>query len=311
MDPQVQAFLDVVAATKPPGWDSMTPAEARERFSTFAPLLGKGPEEVQAQPLQLADRVPARMYRPSPPVASGRLPVVVYFHGGGWVLGNLDSHDSLCRRLCQESGCAVIAIDYRLAPEHPYPAALDDSYDATMDIAKRASDWELDANRILVAGDSAGGNLATGVCMRARDRSGPSICGQVLIYPVIDAGCNTPSYERFAEGFGLTRAGMMWFWNHYTGSGPKDGFASPSLAKDLRGLPPALVVTAECDVLRDEAETYARRLQDSGVPVQSKRYQGVIHGFIHFAGAFDIGKRATSEIAQHIRQMAARGFQPS
>jgi len=226
------------------------------------------------------------------------LPVVVYFHGGGWVLGNLDTHDSLCRRLASETGCVVVAVDYRLAPDAKFPAAFDDSFAATAYVSEHADEFNIDPTRLVVAGDSAGGNLAAAVAIRAAELGSPAIRSQVLIYPVVEPNFDTPSYLAHAAGFGLSRKTMMWFWEQYLAS-EQDAlshYAVPSRATNLSELPPAHVITAEYDVLLSEGESYADLLQAAGVPTTIRRYDGMIHGFMHYPDVFDVGKQAISDL---------------
>lgn len=300
LDPQCRTFLDAVAAMNRPSWEVMGPNEARKVFHTLDALFGTFAGEVTARDEQLGGRIPVRMYR-----TVGRaheiLPVVVYFHGGGFVLGNLDTHDTLCRRLCHQTQCAVVAVDYRLAPEHPFPAALDDCYDVVEYLSVNAQALNVDGQRIIVAGDSAGGNLAAAVSLKCRDLGGPKLVAQFLIYPVLDDSCATISYDRFATGYGLTAETMRWFWQQYAGMQPRNAYLVPAQAHSLRDLPQTVVVTAQCDVLRDEAEAFAQRLQSEGVTTKLKQYEGMIHGFVHFSAAFDKGLQATQEIAADMR----------
>ncbi len=244
--------------------------------------------------------IPVRIYSSAP--ASAALPVLVWYHGGGWVIGNLDSADPACRMLANTSGCVIVSVDYRLAPEAKYPAAAEDCYAATSWVAANAASIGADPSRIAVGGDSAGGNLAAVVSQMAKDLGGPRISYQLLVYPVTDHNFGTSSYTDNADGYLLTRASMEWFWGHYLnhdgeGAHPK---ASPLRASDLSGLPPALVITAEFDPLRDEGEAYARALRKAGVAVEQKRYEGQIHGF--FANAMiDDGKAAVLQAAQALR----------
>jgi acetyl esterase len=228
-----------------------------------------------------------RVYRPVGPAPAAGLPVTVYFHGGGWVVCNLDSHDDICRQICKRAHTVVVSVDYRLAPEHKFPAAPDDCYAATCWVAQHASLFGGDPARLVVAGDSAGGNLAAVVSLRARDESGPAIKAQVLLYPVTDhVSVMRKSYEERATGYGLTREAMQWFWGHYLAK-PEDGahpHASPLRAKSLAGLPPAYVVTAEYDPLRDEGEAYAKALETAKVPTQLIRYPDLNHGFLFWVG---------------------------
>jgi acetyl esterase len=209
-------------------------------------------------------------------------PVLVYLHGGGWVIGTLDSYDATCRELAQGAGCVVVSVDYRLAPEHRYPAAPEDCYAAVQWVAANAASLGADAKRLAVGGDSAGGNLSAVVSQMARDRGGPAIRFQLLIYPVTDADFTRRSYVDNAEGYLLTTASMRWFWDHYVPEQAKraEPYASPLRAADLSGLPPAWVCTAEFDPLRDEGEAYAKRLQQAGVSTTLTRFDGLIHGFV-------------------------------
>jgi acetyl esterase len=235
------------------------------------------------------------------PVRKGTLPALIYFHGGGFVLGDLDTHDRQCRSLSNASGCAVIAVDYRLAPEHKYPAAVEDAYAATQHIAGRAADFGLDPHRIAVGGDSAGGNLATVVSLLARDRGRPQLQFQLLIYPLVDFYDKSPSLQQYINEHlvFVTPESMDWFAESYLPS-RESGFepsASPMNATDLRGLPPAMIISAECDPLRDQGEAYARKLQAAGVPVELKRYEGMIHPFLQFGGVLDTAKVAMADAA--------------
>lgn len=249
-----------------------------------------------------AGDLPVRVYTPE---GTGPFPLVMFFHGGGFVICNLDTHDGMCRHLCAGGGAVVVSVDYRLAPEHKFPAAPDDCVAATRWAAAHAAELGADPSRIVVAGDSAGGNLAAVVALRLRDEGGPALCGQLLFYPVTDHyQADTASYRENAEGYGLTRDAMIWFWDHYL-NGPDDidhPYASPLRAPSLAGLPPALVISAEYDVLRDEAELYAGRLQDAGVPVQLTRYDGVHHGFASSAGALAKADRAMEEASAWLRE---------
>jgi len=304
LDPQAQNLLQQLALLELPPLSTLTPAQARQLRAKFR---GKGlrPQtvpRVQNRTIPGSEgTIPVRIYTPegSPP-----FPVLVYFHGGGWVLGDLDAADSTCRALAKGAGCVVVSVDYRLAPEHKFPAALDDAYAATQWVAAHATALNGDARRIAVAGDSAGGNLAAAVALMARDRGSPPLAHQLLIYPVTQYGFDTESYREYGQGgFGLTKDEMVWFWHHYL---PRDAdagnpYASPLLAHDLSHLPPALMITAECDVLRDEAEAYAMRLQAAGVPVQLQRYKGMIHDFVGMAVVLDRGKEALAQMATYLQ----------
>ena len=283
VEPNIQALLDLVKSRNLPPHYTLPPAEARVAMANSRAVF-RSPEAValpRVEELSIpgpGGAIPARLYAPG---KDAKLPALVYFHGGGWVIGSLDTHDDLCRRLARASGCMVVSVDYRLAPEHKFPAAVDDALAATRWVAANAARIGADPARLAVGGDSAGGNLAAAVCLLARDQGGPALRYQLLIYPVTTRDFTLPSYKAFGEGFVLTAKGMEWFWNHYLRA-PNDALdfrASPLLAKSLRGLPPALVATAEYDVLRDEGEQYAARLKQDGVPVRPVRYAGMIHIF--------------------------------
>ena len=246
--------------------------------------------------------IPVRLYSPNP---DAQLPTLVYFHGGGWVLGDLDSHDPLCRALANRAEAVVVSVDYRLAPEHKYPAAAEDAYAAALWLAEHGVEWGADPTRIAVAGDSAGGNLAAVATLMARDRGAPPLRAQALIYPVTNCDFGVESYRLNGDGsVGLSEDAMRWFWRCYTRSPAEaaEPYASPLRADTLLGLPPALVITAEHDPLRDEGEAYAARLERSGVPAELVRYDGVIHGFVGQLAAFPEGDAAADRIAQFLRE---------
>ena len=243
-------------------------------------------------------------YRPAGAPASTPLAVLVFFHGGGWVIGDLETHDVLCRQLTAGSGVSVVSVDYCLAPEHKFPAAVDDAWAATRWVVAHAGELAVDASRLAVGGDSAGGNLAAVVALLARGKGAPAIAVQVLIYPVADLVGETRSYRDFAEGYLLTREGMRWFIAHYLTAEAEavDWRASPLRAQSLAGLPPALIVTAGFDPLRDEGEAYAERLREAGVRVDSVCYGGMIHGFVPMGRLLDTAGRAISLIAGSLSQ---------
>jgi acetyl esterase len=225
-----------------------------------------------------AGEIPVRIYTPE---GEAPLPVLAFLHGGGWVIGSLESHDALCRALARAVPAIVVAVDYRLAPENPFPAGLDDGYAALTWIADNAASLGGDPARIAIGGDSAGGNLGAAIALLARDRGGPKLVHQLLIYPATNLEADTVSMRENAEGYFLTRAIMAWFSGHYIAAEQRTlPHASPMLAPDHRNLPPATVITAEFDPLRDDGEAYAARLREHGVPVDSARYDGMIHGFI-------------------------------
>jgi acetyl esterase len=308
LDSQAQAFLEQLAAAGIPPLHELSVAEARQVIVALFGTQG-APEPVGAVEEWTipgaGGEMPTRIYIP---YGTGPFPVLVYLHGGGWVIGDLEAYDATCRALTNAAGCLVVAIEYRLAPEHKFPAAPEDCYAATCWVAANAATIGGDPRRIAVGGDSAGGNLAAVVAQMARDRGGPFLVYQLLVYPVTNYGYDTASYTENAEGYLLTRDAMMWFWNHYLHSAA-DGanpLASPLRVNDLRGLPPAMVLTAEFDPLRDEGEAYAMRLQEAGVPVTLKRYAGTIHGFFSLGAVLDQGKHAMADAATALRTIFAR-----
>jgi len=309
LHPEARALLEMMDAQDAPPLETQDPVEARSARLEPMKMLGGEPDalgrvENLFAPGPAGD-VPLRLYATE---HGGIRPALVYFHGGGFVFGNLDTHDAVCRALAKESGAVVIAVDYRLAPEHKFPAAVDDSYAATVWVAANAQRLGIDAQRIAVGGDSAGGNLATVVAMRCRDAGGPALAAQLLIYPVTDVSSfETGSHRELGEGYFLTRAGMEWFTGHYLASADQKRHpeASPLLAPNLSGLPPALVITAEFDPLRDEGEAYAQRLQQAGVPVTVSRYPGMIHAFVSMRGVLSGGRQAIQEAAQFTQSMKA------
>jgi len=252
-----------------------------------------------------ASELPIRIYTPH---GVGPFPLLVFFRGSGFVVCNLDTHDGTARNLCSAATCVVVSVDYRLAPENKFPAGLGDCYAATKWSAAHARELNGDASHIALAGDSAGGNLVAVTALRVRDQGGPVLCGQLMIYPVTDYySPGHPSYIDNAEGYGLTAAGMKWFWNHYLNNAVEanNPYASPLRADNLRGLPPALVITAEYDVLRDEGEAYARRLTEAGVPTKLTRYDGMHHGFFQMYGVVDKAKAALDEAAAWLKERFA------
>lgn len=303
LDPQLQAFLDQTQAMHLPAFETLTVEQAREAAATMGNLNG-APEAVGSVDNLAAPgpegEIPLRLYTPE---RDGPLPVLMYFHGGGWVLGDLESHDGVCRALTNAANCLVVSVDYRLAPEHKFPAAAEDAYAATQWVAEHAARLGGDPDRVAVAGDSAGGNLAAAVALMARARGGPALVYQLLIYPVTDSSLDTTSCRENAQGYFLTLDSMRWFWNHYLrGDADRENpYAAPLRANDLRGLPPALVITAEFDPLRDEGEAYAARLRTAGVSTDLKRYDGMIHGFFSMGAVVDQARVAMAEVAASLQ----------
>jgi acetyl esterase len=247
--------------------------------------------------------LPVRIYWPNGYDDGAPPPIVVFFHGGGWVLCDLDTHDGQCRSLTNGVGAIVVSVEYRLAPEHGFPAPLDDAYAATVWAHEHAAELGGDATRLAVAGDSAGGNLAAAVAMAARDRGGPALRAQLLVYPVIDASFETASFRDNAEGYFLTGGHMRWYWDQYVPvvAQRSDPLASPIRAPDLSGLPRAHVVTAEFDPLRDEGEDYARALEAAGVPVTAHRYDGMFHGFFGMGAVLPAARDAMDTACASLR----------
>ena len=294
LDPRLAALRFFGRGRADAPYEQLPPHVARAMFAaevaTAGPLfLGRGPtmvavRDVYAASLSLNLRLyhPRRSHHSQRAALHSRLPLIVFFHGGGWVVGSRETHDSLARQLAHASGAAVLSVDYRLAPEHAFPAAIDDAFLATKWATEHADELDIDPSRIAVAGDSAGGNLAACVALRARDEGGLHLAAQCLIYPATNTDFTTRSYTDFATGYGLTRAGMQWYWRMYAPSEDqrRDPYAAPALARSLAGLPPATVVTAEYDVLRDEGDAYAEALYRAKNDVAHRRVSGVTHGYI-------------------------------
>lgn len=305
LHPTVASILRATAhLPKPP---QLPLAEARAGFRQRTALLPRPEvqlarvEDIELMGMQPA--LPARLYVP---VGTIPAPLLVFFHGGGFVLGDLDTHDGLCRRLCAASACVVLSVDYRLAPEHPFPVPADDCWNATRWAAQHAARLGADHTRIVVVGDSAGGTLAASTALRSRDLGGPALRAQVLIYPALaHYTANTDSYTELAEGYGLTRASMVWFWDQYlrTEMHRSQPYAVPAATGNMSGLPPALVITAEYDLLRDEGESYARALSAAGVVSRVVRFDGMNHGFAGLGGIVDAADQAICEVARWLGQV--------
>jgi acetyl esterase len=305
LDPDTQAFLARAAASGVPPYETLSAVAARGFYKAGRALVAAPPEHVAGLRSLSAPGpngpIGLRCYRPESPAKL--LPILVYLHGGGWVLGDLDSHDSVCRALANRSGHLVISVDYRLAPEHPFPAGLEDAYAAVCWIADNARQLGGDAARLAVGGDSAGGNLSAVICLRARDEDGPQIAFQLLIYPATDFEMKSASQRTFAEGYLLTRANQLWFHRLYLGGRQDltDWRLSPAHAADHSRLPPAYVLTAQFDPLRDEGEDYAAKLLRSGVPVGAWRIAGQIHGFITMGGLIKAAHVAIDELGRALK----------
>jgi acetyl esterase len=308
LHPAIQAML--AAEVPGPPLDTMPVAEARvlrEGMMLQRPRREEPVARVEDWMIPGSGLgIPARVFTPSG--EAGPLPILVFFHGGGWVFGTLETHGDICRTLCHRSGSLVVSVDYRRAPEHRFPAALEDCCAAVRWCAGHAAEIGGDPTRLAVAGDSAGGNLAAAVALRVRDEGGPTLALQALIYPVTNCAFDTASYHQYASGYGLTRDMMRYFWKSYL-SRPADAnlpAASPLQAADLTGLPPALVLTAQYDVLRDEGEAYAARLAQAAVPVRCTRYLEMNHGFVQLGALCEPALRGLGEIAEAVRIAFAR-----
>ncbi len=308
LDADAAAVIDMIRESGRPPFEQLGVAGAREAYdtsrnATMAPPQEVGGIEDLAIPRgEAAGSIAARLYRPLAPSAS-RPPVLVYLHGGGWVLGSLDSHEGLCRRLANAAGCAVLSVDYRLAPEHPFPAALEDTIAATRWIAGAAAGFGLDGERLAVGGDSAGANLALVAALDARDNGGPRLAYQLLFYPVTDLVAISESYRLFGEGHLLTQNAMAWFAELYLGESGKreDWRVSPLRASSLAGLPPAYVLTASHDPLRDEGEALARRLAEEGVAATLVRAPGQVHGFLPMDRLVSAAVTSVEAAARYLR----------
>jgi acetyl esterase len=306
VDPQIRALLD--KGTGVPATHTLPVDVARAQYEARIALMST-PAEIAGVREQTIDGpggpLGIRIYAPH---GTAPFPLLVFFHGSGFVLCSLDTHDGMCRNLCAGAGCVVASVDYRLAPEHKFPAGIDDCLHATRWAATHATELGADPMRVAVAGDSAGANMAAVTALRVRDEGSPALCGQLLLYPVTDYHTpGTPSYEENAEGYGLTRDTMKWFWAHYLkdASEGEHPYASPLRAADLSGLPPALLITAEYDPLRDEGEFYAEKLRTAGVPTALTRYDGVNHGFMFWVGVVDKAGVAMNEACDWLRGVFA------
>ncbi len=305
--PQIQALLD--KGTGVPATHTLPVAEARRLYEARIPLMAPAAPVGVVREQQIEGPGGPLTLRFYTPVTPGPHPLVVFFHGSGFVLCSLDTHDGMCRNLCGGGDCLVVSVDYRLAPEHKFPEPLDDCVAATCWAVEHACEFGADPTRTVLAGDSAGGNLAAAAALRLRDEGGPPLCGQLLIYPVTDYHSpGTPSYEENADGYGLTRDTMEWFWDHYlaTRADALNPYAAPLQAADLRSLPPALVQTAEYDPLRDEGELYAERLRAAGVPVEMSRWAGMNHGFLFWVDIVDPAGEAMAECCAWLRGVTRR-----
>jgi acetyl esterase len=301
LHPQIAALLERVARSPLPPYHTVPAFVARRIYrDTRSVLAPKPPEVADIKLLIFDDAVAVRSYRP---VLNEALPALVFFHGGGWTIGDLDTHDVLCRQLATGARCAVFSVDYRLAPEHPFPAAVDDCFCATQYVFANSKKLKIDPTRIAVGGDSAGGNLAAVVALMARDKGAPPLAYQLLIYPATDQRCEFPSHERNGQGYLLTKEGIQFFRSGYLphAKDRSDWRASPLLAASHVNLPPAFVLTAGYDPLVDEGRAYAERLANAGVQVTYREYSDMVHGFVLFGGVVDAANIAVAECCERLR----------
>jgi acetyl esterase len=307
IDTQITALLEQMGSMESVDYREVTPEGLRQVMKMLAAADGP-PEAVtsveDAVAAGPAGPIPLRVYRPAGTHAGAfPLPMLVWYHGGGWVIGDLDTADTTCRKLANRSGALVISVDYRLAPEHPAPAPLDDSWAALRWVVGAAAELGGDSSRLAVGGDSAGGNLSALLAVRARDDGLPSLRHQLLVYPATDLTMSYPSHVENGDGYLLTNEATAWFLTHYLGpdADPKDPSISPLFTDDLSGVADASIITAEFDPLRDEGEAYAVRLRDSGVAVHLRRYDGMVHGFFQLGGVTPVADSAVSEAASRLR----------
>lgn len=304
LDPDAAAILSRVRDAGVPPWRSMPPVEGREVYRRRGLLFADAPEAVDAVWDSAvpgpAGPVGIRVYRPD----GEPRPIFIYVHGGGWTFGDLDTFDAVCRRISRAADCMVVSVEYRLAPEHPYPAALDDVIAVTRWLTEHGQEIGGDATRMAMGGDSAGGNLTAAAALRLRDERGPRLALQVLIYPATQASFEMLSYYENAEGYLLSTADVAWFWQNYLGTAAaaRDPYACPATASDLTDLPPALVITGDFDPVRDDGEIYAWKLRTAGVPVVARRFRGMIHGFVALPVEIPAGRRAIQLIAREARR---------
>jgi acetyl esterase len=310
LDPDVQRVLDLMEAADTGDLREQPLDTVRAGFGLLSQMGGgPGATDVQSEDRTIpgpdGTELPVRIYRP--PAGDGEQPgVAVFLHGGGWVIGDLDTHDAVCRDLASQSGALVVAVHYRRAPEHPFPAAADDAFAALGWVHEHAAELGGDPSRLAIVGDSAGGNLAAVTSVRARDEGGPALRLQLLAYPVTDSEMESASYKENADGYFLTADTMAWFWDQYLGDRDRtDPRASVLQTPDLAGVAPTVVLTAEFDPLRDEGEEYAQRLADAGVPTERRRYDGQIHGFLSFSAMVPASAEILSETAATLRRALA------
>ena len=310
LDPQARALLDAAKASGAPEMWELTPDQARAEYLRRTERVRADVDIYRVEDRQIpgpVQPIKVRVYTPQVSQEQASLPVLVWYHGGGFVIGDLDSHDSACRALANQTECLVVAVDYRLAPEHKFPGAVVDCEAALHWVAANATELGGDPGRIAVGGDSAGGNLAAVVALLAREKGGPKLCFQLLIYPCVAPEPETPSHHQFAEGYLLTRKTITWFFKQYLRSSKdtRDPRYAPLEERDLSLLPPALVIVAGFDPLRDEGVDYAKALIDAGNKVTLSNYEGMIHGFYLMGGMIDKANQAIEESARHLKEAFA------
>ena len=310
LDPQIEFVIGLVKKANAPELWQLTPDQAREQYLLRVAKLAVKEPIFRAEDRRIpgpGSHIPIRIYTPREIKPGEKLPVLLWFHGGGFVIGSLETHDSVCRMLANQADCIVVSADYRLAPEYKFPAAVEDCEAALKWVALHAVEFGADPQAIAIGGDSAGANLATVVAILARDAGHPKLAFQLLIYPCAAPEPETPSHYKFAEGYVLSRNTITWFFRHYQRSraDSNDFRFAPLVADDLANLPPALVLVAGYDPLRDEGVDYAKRLIEAGNRVRLVNYEGMIHGFYLMGGAVDAARRAVAESAQALREAFA------
>lgn len=306
VNPKIQFFLDQMN-TMPVSFERLTPEVMRNSENSALVSMQKEPvEKVEDRTISLTGReLPIRIYTPK---GEAPFPALIFYHGGGWVLGSIESHDAICRELANMASCIVISVEYRLAPEHKFPSAVDDAYESLEWVASHADELGIDASKMAVGGDSAGGNLATVACLISKERSGPKVVHQFLLYPSTGPAADYPSMTENAEGYLLTKDMMSWFQKHYI-ENPEDQtnpYLSPILSENLEDLPPATILTAQFDPLRDVGIAYAEKLKEHGVAVYHRNYDDLIHGFANFTSFVPEAREAVAEGAEQLKKAFAQ-----
>ena len=305
LDPQAKSILKALEALNEPPVTTVSPAVSRIHFESRKRESGPSISKISEYLIPSTNGgIQTRIYTPE---GQGPFPILVWFHGGGWVLGNLNTTESECRNLTNLAKCVVVSVDYRLAPESKFPAAAEDCYTATKWISDHPTSFNVDAQRMAIGGASSGGNLAAVVTLMSRDRNGPKLLHQLLVVPVTDYDFNTESYIQNESGYGLTREAMIWYWRQYLNSeaDSHNPYAVPMREKDLSGLPNATIITAEFDPLRDEAEAYAKRLEEAGTKTTCARYDGMIHGFFGMSESINKTRDAIKQAADELKNSFA------